>query len=122
MHTRIWEMRLHLMGKTSRIKSVRAEMKDGILQMQYGLLAEVHLRETEAVFPALQSRRQPIHRHPEDSTMKGRVEEVQGDKVKVFLTSVDQEYDSGGNWWFPYSTTYSSSDGSGMELYAGAGG
>ena len=45
--------------------------------------------------------------------MKGRVEEVQGDKVKVFLTSVDQEYDSGGNWWFPYSTTYSSSDGSG---------
>ncbi len=45
--------------------------------------------------------------------MKGTVQAVSGDRVQVFLHSVDQEYDAGGTWWFPYSTAYSSSDGSG---------
>ena len=98
-------------GKTSRIKSVRAEMKDGILQMQYGLLGG----NASAGGSSLSGIAVPqtVNTEASGKMMKGRVEEVQGDKVKVFLTSVDKEYDSGGNWWFPYSTTYSSSDGSG---------
>lgn len=45
--------------------------------------------------------------------MKGVVQAVSGDKVQVHLVDVDSSYDAAGNWWFPYSTAYSSSDGSG---------
>ena len=99
-------------GKTSRIKSVRAEMKDGILQMRYGLLGGNASTGGGSSLSGI-AVPQTANTQASGKMMKGRVEEVQGDKVKVFLTSVDQEYDSGGNWWFPYSTTYSSSDGSG---------
>lgn len=99
-------------GKTSRIKSVRAEMKDGILQMQYGLLGGSASAGGGSSLSGI-AVPQTANTQASGKMMKGRVEEVQGDKVKVFLNSVDQEYDSGGNWWFPYSTTYSSSDGSG---------
>ncbi len=93
-------------GKNSIIKTVSAVLVDGILQMEYGLLAggaaggglaPVDSGNTQA----------------SGKMMKGKVQAVSGDKVQVFLTSVDQEYDAGGTWWFPYSTTYSSSDGSG---------
>ncbi len=99
-------------GKTSRIKSVRAEMKDGTLQMRYGLLGGNASTGGGSSLSGI-AVPQTANTQASGKMMKGRVEEVQGDKVKVFLTSVDQEYDSGGNWWFPYSTTYSSSDGSG---------
>ena len=48
--------------------------------------------------------------------MTGKVTAVLADKVQVFLNSVDLQEDSSSNWWFPlfpYSTAYSSSDGSG---------
>lgn len=44
----------------------------------------------------------------------GIVKAVKKDKVQVHLTDIDSEYDGGGNYWFPYSTAYSSSDGSGF--------
>lgn len=46
--------------------------------------------------------------------LKGRVQGISGDKVQVHLTDIDPDgFDAGGTWWFPYSTAYSSSDGSG---------
>lgn len=45
---------------------------------------------------------------------KGIVQAVELDKVQVHLIDIDGEYDGGGNVWFPYSTAYSSSDGSGF--------
>lgn len=44
----------------------------------------------------------------------GIVQAVKKDKVQVHLVDIDAEYDGGGNYWFPYSTAYSSSDGSGF--------
>ncbi|MBQ2802100.1 MAG: hypothetical protein IJF03_12040 [Lachnospiraceae bacterium] len=44
----------------------------------------------------------------------GIVQAVKKDKVQAHLIDIDAEYDGGGNYWFPYSTAYSSSDGSGF--------
>lgn len=45
---------------------------------------------------------------------QGIVQAVKLDQVQVHLTDIDSEYDGGGDVWFPYSTAYSSSDGSGF--------
>ena len=113
--------RLSFNGKRNIIKTVRACLMDGILQMEYGLLASGAAAGSGAggalgggstaasgLAPADRGNTQASGK-----MMKGEVKAVSGDKVQVFLTCVDQEYDGEGNWWFPYSTTYSSSDGSG---------
>ncbi len=106
-------------GKRNIIKTVRACLRDGILQMEYGLLAEgaaAALGTGGGSGGAARSGLAPAdsgNTQASGKMMKGKVQAVSGDKVQVFLTSVDKEYDAGGNWWFPYSTTYSSSDGSG---------
>ena len=45
---------------------------------------------------------------------QGKVEEVKEDKVRVHLMDIDGEFDSDSDYWFPYSTAYSSNDGSGF--------
>lgn len=45
---------------------------------------------------------------------KGIVQAVRKDKVQVHLVDIDSSYDAGGNLWLPYSTAYSSGDGSGF--------
>lgn len=100
--------RLSFNGKRNIIKTVRACLTDGILQMEYGLLTAGAGAAASGLAPADTGNTQASGK-----MMKGEVKAVSGDKVQVFLTSVDKEYDAGGNWWFPYSTTYSSSDGSG---------
>lgn len=37
----------------------------------------------------------------------GVVEKIEGDKLQAHITDIDAEYEE-GNWWFPYSTIYSS--------------
>lgn len=44
----------------------------------------------------------------------GKVEGVKGDTVQVHLTDIDSEFDGESTVWLPYSTAYSSSDGSGF--------
>jgi len=97
-------------GKSSVIKSVKAELRDGILSMEYGLLEGAGASGGSLAGIAVP---QTANVQASGKMMKGRVQAVQGDKVQVFLTSVDQSYDSGGDWWFPFSTSYSSGDGSG---------
>lgn len=44
----------------------------------------------------------------------GEVQGVKGDTVQVHLTDIDSEFDGESTVWLPYSTAYSSSDGSGF--------
>lgn len=107
-------------GKSSFIKSVHAVLTDGVMQMGFALLAAgaagggsggSGLKASGGLagiaVPPMQNSQ------ASGKMMKGIVQGVQGDKVSVFLSSVDDSYDGGGNWLFPYSTAYSSSDGSG---------
>lgn len=46
-------------------------------------------------------------------SLRGIVKEVVKDEVRVHIHAIDQEWDDGGTWFFPYTTIYSSPDGSG---------
>lgn len=94
---------ISLNGKKNKtIKGVHAYLADGIMHMEYQLMDVV----SAIAAPAAGSQ-------ASGKMMKGIVQAVSGDKVQVHLVDIDSSYDVGGNWWFPYSTAYSSSDGSG---------
>lgn len=92
-------------GKSARIKGVSAVLTDGILHISYELMQSNGSMAGIAV-PKTVSK-------ASGKMMKGTVKAVNMDKVQVHVTDIDKEYDGGGDWWFPFSTAYSSSDGSG---------
>lgn len=92
-------------GKPARIKGVSAVLTDGILSMSYELM-QANGSMTGIAAPKTTSK-------ASGKMMKGTVMDVRRDKVQVHITDIDKEYDGGGDWWFPFSTAYSSSDGSG---------
>lgn len=100
-----------LNGKSKYIKSVQAYLDDGIMRMKYGFLAATAVSAGGSMAgiaaPAM------ANSQASGKMMKGIVQAVQGDKVQVHLTDVDGSYDGDSNWWFPFSTAYSSGDGSG---------
>ncbi len=99
-----------LNGRQEYIKSVHAFFVDGILHISYGLLGKASAGGGTASGLAVQA---PPVSQASGRMMRGKVQAVEKDKVQVHITDVDEDYDSGGTWWFPYSTAYSSSDGSG---------
>lgn len=93
---------VNLNGGTSQVSAVRADLTDGILQCTYSLSLKTGFRVPEVKNQQASGR-----------MMTGIVTKVEADKVQVFLNSVDPEADGSSDWWFPYSTAYSSQDGSG---------
>lgn len=93
---------LQLNGKNYRIKAVQADLVDGLLECRYDFNVPTGFSVPKAANAQASGR-----------MMRGIVKKVEADKVQVHFTSVDTSYDDGGDWWFPYSTAYSSQDGSG---------
>jgi len=93
---------LQLNGKDYRIRSVKAGLEDGILSCAYEVGSASGFTVPKSANTQVSGR-----------MIKGKVEKVEEDKVQVFFDSVDETYDDGGSCWFPYSTAYSSQDGSG---------
>lgn len=91
-----------LNGRSSQVSTVRAELTDGILECTYSLSLKTGFRVPEIKNQQASGR-----------MMTGIVTKVEADRVQVFLNSVDSEADGSSDWWFPYSTAYSSQDGSG---------
>lgn len=100
--------KIALNGKEAFIKSVNAGLKDGILHIRYALLTAAGGSAPMAGIAAPK-----VNNQASGKMVKGTVKAVEGDKVQVHLLGIDEKYDDGGNWWFPFSTAYSSSDGSG---------
>lgn len=92
-------------GSPTRIKGVHAVLVDGILHMTYDLMPAGGSVVGIAA-PKMQSR-------AVGKMMKGIVKKVEGASLQVHLPDIDEEYDSKGDWFFQFSTPYSSSDGSG---------
>lgn len=98
-------------GNKSRVKTVKGILKDGILQMEYGILHSGSSASENVSSIALPS---IPNAQSSGKMMLGTVKAVEKDKVQVHLVDIDKGgYDGGGDVWFPYSTAYSSSDGSG---------
>lgn len=89
-------------GKNERIRSISAQLIDGLLEFTYSVS-----RQNSFIAPQL------MNKQASGRMLTGKVQAVKADRVQVFLYTVDSDYDSGSNWWFPYSTAYSSQDGSG---------
>lgn len=89
-------------GKNEQVKSVNAYLVDGILECTYTLSLK-----TGFSAPSI------TNTQASGKMMTGTVTAVEADRVQVFLHSVDAQADGSSNWWFPYSTAYSSQDGSG---------
>lgn len=98
-------MEAEFRGKTYVISRVSGRLRDGLLHMTY------ELADKRAII-------MPIRRHPNcgGRISKGKVQAVERDRIKVWFDDLDETYDSIGNTWFPYSTGYSSQDGSGWYV------
>lgn len=95
--------KINVNGGSSVISSVSCNMQKGILKCSYNLLKESGFERAE------------VNNSSTGGKMfMGTVQAVKGDKVQVFFHEIDGSYDEGGTQWFPYSTSYSSSDGSGF--------
>lgn len=103
--------RVQFNGTAFLIQSIHTELVDGLLTMAYSILrcgGSGGSGSTPAGFTVPKIQNVQIG----GKMLTGQVKSVAGDKVKVHL-DIDSEYDGGGTWEFPYSTAYSSQDGSG---------
>lgn len=95
--------KMNVNGVNYTIGSVSCSMELGVLQCSYGLGTGDNFKCVVSTNNQLAGR-----------MFMGEVKAVKGDQVKVHFTGLDDSYDEGGDKWFPYSTAYSSSDGSGF--------
>ncbi len=85
------------------IISVYSVLKAGVLKTTY------ETRETERVKAAVISMSQSNQPSFAGKIFPATVKNVKKDLIQAHLITVDREFDGGGDWWFPYSTLYSSS-------------
>lgn len=110
-------------GKSMRIKTVNSVLRDGLLVNYYflagsGMSSASRPAKSTSISSAGASSGGFVQREQKNEQASGRmftgvVQAVKLDKVQVFISDIDKDYDGGGTHWFPYSTAYSSSDGSG---------
>lgn len=95
--------KVNLNGSTYTIGSAVSVFYDARLVTTYGLNKDKDFVQA------------PIYNQKSSGRMfLGSVKAVEGDKVQVHFSELDSDYDAGGTQWFPYSTVYASSDGSGF--------
>lgn len=97
-------------GNRGQAGHIQASLKDGILRTTVSMSSKEQMTQKSHYNQSVSGR-----------MLKGKVQAVKKDKVQVHLTDIDASYDGGGNLWLPYSTAYSSSDGSGFYCMPQAG-
>lgn len=90
-------------GLSWYIKSMHTHMDKGTVKNTYILATKKGLMEDDRYNENLPG-----------ISLHGIVKSIAKDQVKVHITDIDGEWDSGATWWFPYATVYSSPDGSGF--------
>lgn len=85
------------------IISVDSVLKAGVLMTTY------QTQSTEKVKTAVISMSQASQPSFAGKIFPATVKNVKKDLIQAHLITIDQEFDEGGDWWFPYSTLYSSS-------------
>lgn len=90
-------------GKSGYISSVQSNIFDGVLKSHYELISREDFKAKPLVNSAFSGR-----------MYMGEVKEVQNNTVRVSFYEIDESFDEGSTTWFPFSTLYSSGDGSGF--------
>jgi len=94
---------VNFQGLSWYIKNIHTHMDKGIVKNIYILATEKGLMQDDLYNENLAG-----------ISLSGIVKSIAKDQVKVHITEIDAEWDSGATWWFPYTTIYSSPDGSGF--------
>lgn len=97
-------------GSSQSVSSTMASLASGMLVSTVGVSTEQGFAQPEIVNTQIAGK-----------MYTGKVQAVQKDQVQVHLVDIDREYDAGGSVWLPYSTAYSSSDGSGFYCMPSVG-
>ncbi len=90
-------------GGNLKVSGIHATLAKGILISTIYIAGENQLKQTETANVQISGK-----------MYTGEVKDVQKDTVKVHLIDIDSEYDGDSTVWLPYSTAYSSGDGSGF--------
>ncbi len=90
-------------GNSQRVRGIHATFESGML-----LTTICMARATAFSQPIV------VNNQISGKMYTGKVQGVKGDMVQVHLTDIDSEFDGASTVWLPYSTAYSSSDGSGF--------
>ncbi|VBB07142.1 Hypothetical protein LUCI_2386 [Lucifera butyrica] len=84
------------------VMNSRIRMEEGAVNNTYTLATQKGLMQDDLYNPNLAG-----------ISLKGIIKEVKNDQVRVYISSIDQTWDDGATWFYPYTTVYSSPDGSG---------
>ncbi len=98
-------------GSTNVVKKYKSQMQGGVLKTTVYVMPEGEARSCRSGRGSVP---RVTNTQAAGKMFTGVVQEVQRDKVRVHLLDIDESFDGGGDFWFPYSTAYSSSDGSGF--------
>lgn len=99
-------------GSSDVVKQYKSNMQGGVLKTTVYIIPEAEATGMNS--GKADSKKQITNTQAAGKMFSGIVQEVKLDKVKVHLTDIDSSFDASGDFWFPYSTAYSSSDGSGF--------
>lgn len=89
-------------GLTWYVKSIITTMEKGAGNNIYTLSTQQGLMQDDMRNPKIVG-----------VSLKGIIKTVTKDQVQVHITEIDDQWDDGSTWYFPYTTVYSSPDGSG---------
>lgn len=92
-------------GKEYYVRTIHAKLIDGLMHMSYELTGRQGF-----VAPLVRNN------HCAGRVLTAQVKAVKRDTIQAFFFQIDPAYDSSSTTWFPYSTAYSSSDGSGWYV------
>ncbi len=106
-------------GSSSVVRGYVSEMAGGVLRTTAYVMPETEALGMNA--GNVKGQEAQPNGQAAGKMFTGMVQAVKQDKVQVHLTDIDASYDSGGDFWFPYSTAYSSSDGSGFYCMPAVG-
>ena len=87
---------------TLYVQSIQTQLEKGALQHHYALVSENGLFQKDLFNPNLTG-----------VSLMAQVKVITNDQIKAHIVEIDQEWDGGADWYFPYTTVFSSPDGSG---------
>jgi len=93
---------INFLSHTLYIQSISTKLEQGVLTYHYTLVSEKGLYQKDLFNPDLAG-----------ISLMGQVKVITKDQIKAHIVEIDAEWDSSADWYFPYSTVFSSPGGSG---------
>jgi hypothetical protein len=94
--------KVEFLKRTFYVRDIHTVMNKGVVQNTYTLVTKQGLQQDDGFNHQLAG-----------ISLQGIIKKVNKDQVKVHIKEIDAKWDEESQWYFPYTTVYSSPDGSG---------